>query len=53
MQHDLSGVWQEPFYYMLYKAPDFAVEEEIFFRLGVGGPSSNKARHTLKLKVRE
>ncbi|MCB1187517.1 hypothetical protein KDL29_10160 [bacterium] len=51
--HDLRDVWQEPYYYMLYKAPDFAVEDEIYFYLGGGGPSSNKNRHTLKLKVRE
>ena len=44
--------YQEPYFYMLYQAPSTAQEVEIEFWLGGGGgPSSSKARHTLKLEV--
>ena len=50
---DIWDAYQDPYFYMLYRAPDTPQEVEIEFWLGGGGgPGSSKSRHTLKLEVR-
>ncbi|MCB1222111.1 MAG: hypothetical protein H7A35_07390 [Planctomycetales bacterium] len=49
---NVSYSFQQPFYYMLYQAPDTPQTVEIEFHLGGGGgPESPRARHTLELEV--
>ena len=49
---NLSYSFQEPYYYLLYQAPETAQTVEIKLYLGGGGgPESAKARHTLNLEV--
>jgi hypothetical protein len=49
---DIWDAYQEPNFYMLYRAPGAPQEVEIEFWLGGGGgPGSSKSRHTLKLRV--
>ncbi|MCB1218904.1 hypothetical protein KDL44_16095 [bacterium] len=50
---DIWDVYQEPYFHMLFRAPDSAGNVEVYFNLKGTPPVSNRNSHTLKLKVRE